>query len=100
MLRLACISISVVLILTGLLPAQESSPAEYFERSIRPLLADHCWECHGPNKQWNGLRLDSAEAIHRGGDSGPAVVPGQPSDSLLFQAVHAAGICKCRPRTR
>ena len=59
----------------------------FFETSIRPLLVDKCGKCHGAEKQWGSLRLDSREALLRGGDSGPAVVSGKPKDSLLIRAV-------------
>lgn len=68
-------------------PSQEITGEEFFERAVRPLLADHCWQCHGAQKQWNNLRLDSAEAIRVGGDSGPVIIPGKPAESLLLQAV-------------
>ena len=58
-----------------------------FETEVRPVLVDHCLKCHGVEKQWAGLRLDSGNAVLRGGDSGPAVVPGQPDASLLIQAI-------------
>ncbi len=58
-----------------------------FETEVRPVLVDHCLKCHGAEKQWAGLRLDSGNAILQGGDSGPAVVPGQPDASLLIQAI-------------
>ena len=75
------------------LAAQPPAPGEeeFFETHIRPLLADHCWQCHGADKQWNELRLDSAPAIARGGASGQLIVPGQPDQSLLFQAVLRTG---------
>ncbi|MEZ6150535.1 MAG: c-type cytochrome domain-containing protein [Pirellulaceae bacterium] len=57
-----------------------------FETKVRPVLVEHCIECHGANKQEGGLRLDSAEALHIGGDSGPALLAGQPSKSLLVEA--------------
>lgn len=60
---------------------------QFFETSIRPLLVEKCLKCHGKNKQWGGLRLDSREALLRGGESGPAIVPGKPGDSLLISAV-------------
>jgi hypothetical protein len=69
--------------------ADEAAP-EFFERRIRPLLADSCLKCHGPEKQWAGLRLDSREAILAGGESGPAVIPGDPEGSLLIRAVRHA----------
>jgi hypothetical protein len=58
-----------------------------FARDVQPILAKHCLTCHGPDKQKNGLRLDTAAAIIRGGDSGPAVVAGKPADSLLLSLV-------------
>ena len=51
---------------------------EFFETKVRPVLADHCLECHGPEKQKGGLRLDSPDAMRTGGDSGPAIVAGRP----------------------
>ena len=60
---------------------------EFFESRVRPILVDQCLKCHGPKKQSSGLRLDSREAMLRGGDSGPAVVPSRPDESLLIQAV-------------
>ena len=45
-----------------------------FEKQVRPLLVKHCIKCHGPRKQEGGLRLDSREAILKGGETGPAVV--------------------------
>ena len=64
-----------------------AADAEFFEKRIRPVLADHCHECHGEKKQKGGLRLDSRAALLAGGDIGPAVVAGQPDKSLLLTAV-------------
>jgi Protein of unknown function (DUF1553)/Protein of unknown function (DUF1549)/Planctomycete cytochrome C len=61
--------------------------ATYFENHVRPLLADHCIKCHGPDKQSGGLRLDASGHIAHGGDSGPVVVPGDADASLLIQAI-------------
>ncbi len=60
---------------------------EFFEARIRPVLVEKCLGCHGPKKQSSGLRLDSREAVLKGGDSGPAVVPSRPEESLMIQAV-------------
>ena len=57
----------------------------FFETSIRPLLADHCYKCHGPAKQKANLRLDSRQAILKGGESGSVIVAGQPEKSLLIK---------------
>lgn len=64
---------------------------EWFEKQVRPILAEHCYGCHGPLKQMNGLRVDSRQALLSGGDSGPAVIPGAPDDSLLVRAVRREG---------
>jgi hypothetical protein len=60
-----------------------------FETKIRPVLIEHCYECHSieSGKAKGGLRLDDREAVLRGGDSGPALVPGKPEESLLLAAI-------------
>ncbi|HZR22112.1 MAG TPA: PSD1 and planctomycete cytochrome C domain-containing protein [Vicinamibacterales bacterium] len=75
---------------------QSSSPAitaEFFETRVRPVLASACLDCHGADAS-GGLRLDSREAILKGGRSGPAMVPGDPDKSLLVQAVRQTGALK------
>ncbi len=62
----------------------------HFEQRIRPLLIANCIECHGPDKQKGGLRLDSRDGWQTGGDSGPALVPGKIAESKLWQAVSYA----------
>ena len=68
------------------LAAAETSQAEFFESKVRPLLAGNCYACHTDSKS-GGLRLDSRESILQGGNSGPAISPGDPQASLLIQAV-------------
>ncbi len=65
----------------------QSAEEEFFEKQVRPVLVEHCHKCHGPTKQWAGLRLDSRDAILKGGDNGPAIMPGKPDASLLIRAV-------------
>jgi mono/diheme cytochrome c family protein len=76
-------------------PAADAKPSaeavEFFETSVRPVLADRCQSCHGPDKQKGGLRLDSRQSMIAGGDTGPAVVPGEPEKSRLISAVHHTG---------
>jgi hypothetical protein len=71
--------------------AQAFSPADvaFFESKVRPMLVNHCFECHSTKaKKMKGkLLLDSREAILKGGASGPAVVPREPDKSLLIQAI-------------
>src|SRR5215467_11105471 len=59
---------------------------EYFESSVRPVLVENCYDCHGEQRM-GGLRLDSREGMLKGGRSGPAIVPGDPEKSLMIQAV-------------
>ncbi|MEQ1860205.1 MAG: DUF1553 domain-containing protein [Chthoniobacteraceae bacterium] len=70
---------------------EEPDPAgiEFFARKIRPVLADKCYQCHSADaeKIKGGLVLDTREGIRRGGDNGPAVVPGDLKNSLLIEAI-------------
>ena len=59
---------------------------EFFESKIRPILANNCFGCH-TNSHLGDLRLDSLEAMKKGGKRGPALVPGDPDKSLLIKAV-------------
>lgn len=72
---------------------------DFFERKIRPLLVQHCYECHSEQSDTMhaGLRLDAADGLAAGGDSGPAVVPGHPADSLLIQTVRYDGDIQMPP---
>jgi hypothetical protein len=63
-----------------------SDGSEFFEKTIRPLLVAECLECHGEKKK-GGLRLDSRASMLEGGDSGPAITPGDPASSPLVHAV-------------
>lgn len=65
----------------------EAFDRDAFEQSVRPVLAEHCYGCHGPEKQKAGLRLDHGSFIAEGGDTGAPVVAGDPGASRLFEAV-------------
>jgi hypothetical protein len=69
--------------------ASDPAGEEFFEKSIRPLFIEHCHECHSSTskKLKGGLKLDTREEILKGGDSGTALVPGEPDRSLLIKAV-------------
>jgi hypothetical protein len=60
---------------------------DFFEKRIRPVLSDRCYKCHSGDKVKAELSLDSREGLLRGGESGPAVVPGDPEKSLLIHAI-------------
>ena len=59
----------------------------FFETQIRPIIAVHCLECHGPGEQSGELRLDSKDHLLNGGKSGPTIIPGKPDTSRLIEAV-------------
>ena len=67
------------------------SAAKFFESEVRPVLANRCFKCHNDKKQSGGLRLDNIGYIKAGGDSGPALEPGNSDDSLLIQAIRYDG---------
>ena len=71
--------------------AADPTPAQltFFENHIRPVLAENCYKCHSQQaeKVKGGLLLDTREALLKGGDTGPAIVPGDPEKSLLIKAV-------------
>jgi len=60
---------------------------KFFENEVRPLLVNRCYECHGEKKQKGSLRLDNIAYINKGGDSGPALVAGNPDKSLMIEAI-------------
>jgi len=68
---------------------QSSDQIEFFEKSIRPLFVDHCYRCHSDQaeKVRGQLKLDTPEALLKGGSSGAVVIPGKPDASLLIKAV-------------
>ncbi|EMI25455.1 secreted protein containing DUF1549 [Rhodopirellula europaea SH398] len=66
-------------------PTSES--LAFFESKIRPLLIDHCYECHGEDSQESELRVDTLAGLLTGGLAGASVVPGKPTSSLLVTAV-------------
>src|SRR5262245_35122850 len=66
--------------------AQQNEPQDFFENRIRPILTNSCYSCHTTSAM-GGLKIDSREALIKGGKSGPAIIPGKPEESLLVRAV-------------
>ena len=85
--------LSLVLVTASVLAATDAPLANddlaFFEKRIRPILVGRCYECHSveSGKSKGGLRVDSREALRRGGDTRPAVVPGNLDKSLLIEAI-------------
>ena len=67
--------------------AKDAANVDFFETKVRPVLVEHCYECHAGPKARGGLALDSREAMLLGGDNGPAIVPGKSDDSLLIRSI-------------
>jgi hypothetical protein len=92
----------LTLIVATVTRAEDPRAVEFFEKKVRPILIEHCLECHGAEgkKVKGGLRLIGRAELLKGGDSGPAVVPGEPAKSRLIQAVHQVEELKMPPKGR
>lgn len=89
---LVCGVLGGVLHFTGSLLSEEvtgdeSASIEFFEKHVRPIFVARCVECHGPEKQKGGLRLDHPDGIGKGGDQGAPFIPSKPDESLLIEAI-------------
>jgi len=80
--------------------ADDRAGIEFFEAKIRPVLVKHCYECHSTEagKSRGGLKVDSQEALRRGGDSGPALDGRSAGNSLLFQSITYEGDYQMPPQ--
>ena len=77
--------------------ADDRRRQEFFEAKNRPVLIEHCYECHSNSSKvpQGDLRVDDRDALHSGGATGPSVVPGRPDESVLI-----TGHCECDSRLR
>ncbi len=95
--RIACL----VAALRGTASAVDVAPQalEHFEKKIRPVLVQHCFKCHSAEagKKKGGLHLDTREGLRTGGDTGPALVPGDPDASLIIKALRRTGDVEMPP---
>src|SRR5579859_5645410 len=80
--------------------AQTQDPAEFFEKKIRPVLANNCQTCHNPKLKTAGLDLTSAEGFARGGQSGAIVVAGNPESSRLIKVIGYGESLKMPPAAK
>jgi hypothetical protein len=89
---------------TALVAAPQQKPPtadeiEFFEKKIRPILVNHCYTCHSADTQPHGeLRVDDPNGLLTGGNSGPAVVPGHPEQSLMLERIRSADPKRRMPR--
>ena len=87
--RLTCVGVllAVSLLAMNSRSARADERDDFFEAKIRPVLVGTCFRCHGGTKTAGELRIDSRETLLKGGESGPAIVPGKPEESLLIKAI-------------
>src|SRR5260370_15709476 len=95
MIRIA--SLAIFALVCALAPGAAAitpQETEFFEKEVRPVLAEQCYKCHGPDKQKGALRVDSRAAILKGTDDGPIVVPGKPDQSEFIKSIKHIGDSK------
>ena len=90
--------LSLFVCLTNTSIAIPNDDEQYFENYVRPVFVEHCIECHGPDKQSGGLRLDTAAGLQQGGDSGAVIATGDLNSSLLLEVVGYQGDIQMPPK--
>src|SRR6476469_888413 len=83
----ACVAAPVSALAAEMERVTDAAGLEFFEKKIRPVLADHCYKCHSGEKIKGGLQIDLRDTLRKGGKHGPAIVPGDPEKSLLLKAI-------------
>jgi hypothetical protein len=96
---------ALLVLVNGLQAGGDSRGIDFFEKKIRPVLVEHCSSCHSKDAQAKkklrgGLLVDSRAALLKGGDSGPAVVPGKAQESLLIKALQYSDEIRMPPKKR
>ncbi|RBP38091.1 cytochrome c [Roseimicrobium gellanilyticum] len=88
-LRLPALLLPLACAALPALAADDASRAAvaFFEKEVRPILVNRCFDCHSEKKQKGGLRVDHLDYLKVGGDTGPALVPGAPEKSALIEAI-------------
>ena len=89
--RMIVLAVAILFLTISFLHAQSAGPdrmklLDFFEKKIRPVLADNCFSCHAGAKHKGGIRLDRKEFVFKESDE-PLIVPGHPHKSLLFRAI-------------
>src|SRR5688572_5340566 len=84
--RLRC-RLMILRLAIALCASLGTAQAADYLREIKPILAEHCYRCHGASQQKSGLRLDTAAAAIKGGEKGPSLKPGASTASILVQAI-------------
>jgi hypothetical protein len=101
-LTIVLLGVALSTVGNGAEPTFDDQALEFFEREVRPVLSDRCYACHSGRlkEPKGGLRLDSRSGLLAGGDTGPAIVPGDTSASLLVDAVNYGDLYQMPPKTK
>ena len=97
------IALGLMLVTTPMVVSAGPPDTDFFESRIRPVLIDKCYSCHSASAKRikGGLRLDTRETMRKGGETGPAVVPGNPEESLILRALaHTEDFAKMPPEEK
>src|SRR5687768_18601788 len=79
---------TVLLVAASIAGARQAPDLEFFEKRIRPILAENCFSCHSSKgNNPSGFAMDSGGGMLKGGSRGPAIVPGHPEQSILIKAI-------------
>ena len=85
-------------------PVFDEASLEFFEKEVRPILTARCLECHGggdgKKAPKGGLRMDARSELIKGGDTGAAIVPGKPGESLLVSAINYGDVYQMPPKSK
>jgi len=106
MKRFAFFALLLLATSNRILDAQGKAPADgkawhdFFEAKVRPVLAEHCFKCHGPKKQQANLRFDTRDDFFQGNEDGPIVVPGKPEKSRFIVSVLHEGDYRMPPKAK
>ncbi len=92
--------IAILFLCSAALESAEHENHIFFERQVRPIVVNHCIQCHGPKKQENGLRLDTRAGWLAGAEDGAVVTVGKPGDSSLIESIHYRGDFEMPPKKR
>jgi cytochrome c len=83
--------LSIALNATSVQAREDASKPEFYTARVKPIFDTNCARCHGGMNHRGGLNIDTRESLLKGGHSGPAIVPGDPSKSLLVTLIRHEG---------
>lgn len=89
--------ILIYFLLLGIASAQTSEQVRFFDDRVEPILRTRCLGCHNDELNGGGISFNDPEGLLRGGNHGPAIVPGKPKESLLIEVVLQDGDIKMPP---